>query len=183
MLSDSDSRGAVQLELDLAWASDIYLDQSEIVEVFVILLVANGEVQLLLDHDEVEFKFVHLDAVNLSGPDINGVNRKQHLYDTHSEFSIRSNVLQGRDFINTSNLTWIRAKMKVKVCRAHFTILSVNLSDDSLSSWRRKMETSWDFCISFVAIFMACAEFILVTPVMIGVSDLYILNGTIVNSG
>ena len=43
VLSDSDSRGAVQLELDLARVSDINLDESEIVEIFVILLVANGE--------------------------------------------------------------------------------------------------------------------------------------------
>ena len=42
-LSNSDSRGAVQLELDLARVSDINLDESEIVEIFVILLVANGE--------------------------------------------------------------------------------------------------------------------------------------------
>ena len=37
VLSDSDSRGAVQLELDLARVSDINLDESEIVEIFVIL--------------------------------------------------------------------------------------------------------------------------------------------------
>ena len=86
VLSDSDGRGAVQLELDLAWVSDINLNESEIVEVFVILIVANGEIQLLLDHDEVEFKVVHLDAVILSGPDINRVNRRKHLYDAHTEF-------------------------------------------------------------------------------------------------
>ncbi len=130
VLSDSDSRGAVQLELDLAWVSDINLDEREIVEIFVVLLVANGEEELLLDHDEVELKIVHLDAVILSSPDINRVNRRKHLYDAHTELSIRSNILQGhkagRDFINTSNLTWIRAKVKVKVRRAHSSILSVN---------------------------------------------------------
>ena len=130
VLSDSDGRGAVQLELDLAWVSDIHLYESEIVEVFVILIVANGEIQLLLDHDEVEFKIVHLDAVILSGPDINRVNRRKHLYDAHTELSARSNILQGhkagRDFINTSNLTWIRTKVKVEVCRVHFTSISVN---------------------------------------------------------
>ena len=47
VLSDSDSRGAVQLELDLARVSDINLDESEIVEIFVILLVANGEEEVL----------------------------------------------------------------------------------------------------------------------------------------
>ena len=86
MFSDSDGRGAVQLELDLAWVSDIDLDESEVVKVFVILIVANGEIQLLLDHDEVKFKIVHLDAVILSGPDINRVNRRKHLNDAHTEF-------------------------------------------------------------------------------------------------
>ena len=51
----------------------------------MILPVADGEIKLLFDHDEVEIWSIHLDAVLFSFPEFNGANRRIQLNYSHLE--------------------------------------------------------------------------------------------------
>ena len=75
MFRDGDRDGVVHGVIDLAGVGNVNLNEWEMIQFLVILPVANSEIELLFDHDEVEVGSIYLDAELFSCPDVEKANR------------------------------------------------------------------------------------------------------------
>ena len=86
VLRDADGGAADNAELDLAGVRHVGLDECEVTPLRMIILIADGEKHCFLYFYHVEIRRADLDTINFSHPNINRVDGRIHLDNSHSEF-------------------------------------------------------------------------------------------------